>query len=135
MQNTEERITGIPNTLPPQTYNGMLEFGRVGSCARADGRRTRVQLPASGCKTGIYNTLQGAWSMKTGRRWPAGEGEKAFNREGRRKKPAWLFDRVRLLLYCIASRAASGVLFGAMGTFFSIAFRKDAAYTRRAILG
>ncbi|MFZ0321246.1 MAG: hypothetical protein WAL56_19135 [Candidatus Sulfotelmatobacter sp.] len=27
-------ITGNPNTLPPQTYNQVLELGRVGVCAQ-----------------------------------------------------------------------------------------------------
>jgi hypothetical protein len=33
-----ETIAGNPNTLPPQTYNQVLELGRVGVCARADRR-------------------------------------------------------------------------------------------------
>jgi hypothetical protein len=78
--------------------------------------------------------------MKTGR--GGGREEKAFDREGRRErrkgrreKQVNKFERGQGGRCIVRWKAKSGVLSRAMGTFFSIAFSKVGAYTRRAILG
>ncbi|MGA9509988.1 MAG: hypothetical protein WBV55_15330 [Candidatus Sulfotelmatobacter sp.] len=53
-----ETIAGVPNTLPPQTYNGVLELGRVGFCPVPSGA-IKTLLQTYECKTGIYNMLEG----------------------------------------------------------------------------
>ena len=49
VHHTGASITGIPNTLPPQDLNGVLELGRVGVCARA-GRRLELCSERSSAK-------------------------------------------------------------------------------------
>jgi len=41
---------------------------------------------------------------------------------------------IRFSLYCMVRKALRGAAFPGLGTFFSIAFEADWAYTRRAIL-
>jgi hypothetical protein len=58
----EDFVAGIPNTLPPQNLNGCWSLAASDFAPGSTGE-TKKLLPPCGCKTGIYNTLRGPWSI------------------------------------------------------------------------
>ena len=76
---TQDSLTGIPNTLPPQNKNGVLELGRVGVSARDQ----KTAPPGRTTKTGIYNTLQQKGQSQKQRQRPVVSGRQNRSIVGR----------------------------------------------------